>query len=267
MVIHKVGGNALTYNQEATLPTAAFMAVGDTWTEDTPTFAQKTAKLAILGGDADVDNFLQQTYSNPNDLAAAVVAAKAKAVARKWSDTFFNGDSAADSKSFDGLHKLIPAAQRRKANNDNANGGALNLDDMDQLVDLVKPGKPDAIFLSKRSRRKLKQLRRSGGNVLEVDVDQFGRRVEYYDGIPLVVDDFILDNRTVGTSTGICSTMYAVQFGYQRGVMGIHNGGVQVEEVGALETKDATRRRVKWYASLVCFRDIAAAALEGITNA
>src|SRR3712207_7887787 len=37
-----VTGNALTYNQEATLPTAAFMAVGDTWTEDTPTFAQKT---------------------------------------------------------------------------------------------------------------------------------------------------------------------------------------------------------------------------------
>lgn len=262
-----VTGNALTYNQEATLPTATFMAVGDTWTEDTPTFTQKTAKLAILGGDADVDNFLQQTYSNPNDLAAAVVAAKAKAVARKWSDTFFNGDSAIDAKSFDGLHKLIPSAQRRKANNDNANGGALNLDDMDQLVDLVKPGKPDAIFLSKRSRRKLKQLRRSGGNVLEVDVDQFGRRVEYYDGIPLVVDDFILDNRTVGTSAGICSTMYAVQFGYQRGVMGIHNGGVQVEEVGALETKDATRRRVKWYASLVNFRDIAAAALDGITNA
>ena len=263
----EVTGTTLTYNREATMPGATFYDVGDTWTEATPTFNQVTAALRIMGGDADVDNFLQQTYSNPNDLAAAVVAAKAKAVARKWSDTFFNGDSTVDSKSFDGLHKLIPAAQRRKANNDNANGGALNLDDMDQLVDLVKPGKPDAIFLSKRSRRKLKQLRRSGGNVLEVDVDQFGRRVEYYDGIPLVVDDFILDNRTVGTSAGICSTMYAVQFGYQRGVMGIHNGGVQVEEVGALETKDATRRRVKWYASLVCFRDIAAAALEGITNA
>lgn len=49
--------------------------------------------------------------------------------------------------------------------------------------------------------------------------------------------------------------------------MGIHNGGVQIEEVGELESKDATRRRVKWYASLVNFRDIAAAALEGITAA
>jgi len=262
-----VTGNMLSYNQEATLPTAAFYAVGDTWTEDTPTFAQRTARLAILGGDADVDNFLQQTYANPNDLEAAVVAAKAKAVARKWSDTFFNGDTSVDLKAFDGLHRLIPAGQRLKAAGNNVNGGALTLDDMDAFLDLVRPGKPDAIFLGKRSRRKLKVLRRTGGNVLEVELDQFGRRVEFYDGIPLIADDFILDTRTVGTSAGICSTMYAVQFGYGRGLMGIHNGGVQVEEVGELETKDATRRRVKWYASLVNFRDIAAAALEGITGA
>ena len=262
-----VTGNALTYNVESALPTAQFYTVGDPWLEDTPTFAQRTAKLAILGGDADVDNFLQQTYSNPNDLAAAVVAAKAKAVGRKWSDTFFNGDSTADPKSFDGLHKLIPGAQRLKAANHGANGGALTLDDLDATIDLVKPGKPDVLFLSKRTRRKLKQLRRNAANVMEVDIDRFGRRVEYYDGIPLVVDDFIQDNRTVGTSAGVCSTIYAVQFGYGRGVTGIDNGGVQVEEVGALETKDATRRRVKWYAAIVNFRDIAAAALEGITAA
>ncbi len=175
-----ITGNALTYNQEATLPTAAFYSVGDTWTEDTPTFAQRTARLAILGGDADVDNFLQQTYANPTDLAAAVVAAKAKAVGRRWSDTFFNGNSGVDPKSFDGLHTLIPAGQRLKAAGNNANGGALTLDDIDAFIDLVKPGKPDALFLSKRTRRKLKQLRRSGGNVLEVDLDSFGRRVEQF---------------------------------------------------------------------------------------
>ncbi|HET8626073.1 MAG TPA: phage major capsid protein [Thermomicrobiales bacterium] len=262
-----VTGNALTYNQENALATASYYGVGDTWLEDTPTFTQKTAKLAILGGDADVDNFLQQTYSDPNDLAAAVIAAKAKAVARTFSDTFFNGDTAVTPKGYDGLHKLIPAGQRLKANNDNANGGALTLDDVDKVIDLVKPGKPDALFLSKRTRRKLKSLRRNAANVMEVDIDQFGRRVEFYDGIPLVIDDFILDNHTVGASAGICSTLYAVQFGYQRGVMGIHNGGVQVDTVGDLETKDATRHRVKWYSAIVCFRDIAAAALEGITNA
>ena len=112
----------------------------------------------------------------------------------------------------------------------------------------------------------MKQLRRTGGNVLEVEIDQFGQRIEFYDGIPIVADDYILDSRTVGTSAGVCSTIYAVQFGFQRGVMGIHNGGVQVEAVGDLETKDATRHRVKWYAAVVNFRDIAAA-LEGITGA
>jgi len=29
---------------------------------------------------------------------------------------------------------------------------------MDQMIDLVKPGKPDALFLSKRTRRKLSGL-------------------------------------------------------------------------------------------------------------
>src|SRR5256714_9288721 len=95
-----VTGNALTYNQENTLPTAAFFNVGDTWTEDTPTNTQKTAKLAIMGGDADVDNFLQQSYANPNDLAAAVVAAKAKAGARQGGGTFFHGRHTVDPLSW-----------------------------------------------------------------------------------------------------------------------------------------------------------------------
>ncbi|MBI4328868.1 MAG: phage major capsid protein, partial [Chloroflexi bacterium] len=54
----EIVGNGLTYNQENAAPTAAFYAVGDAWAESTPTFTQQTATLSILGGDADVDNFL-----------------------------------------------------------------------------------------------------------------------------------------------------------------------------------------------------------------
>ena len=60
-----VVGNSLRYNQEATLGDVDFYAVGDTWTESAMTVTEKTASLAILGGDADVDSFLQQTYSDP----------------------------------------------------------------------------------------------------------------------------------------------------------------------------------------------------------
>jgi hypothetical protein len=54
----EIVGNGLTYNQENQAPTVAFYDVGDTWAESTPTFTQQTATLKILGGDADVDNFL-----------------------------------------------------------------------------------------------------------------------------------------------------------------------------------------------------------------
>ena len=240
----EVTGTAVTYNREATMPAATFYDVGDTWTKATPTFTQVTANLKILGGDADVDNFLQATYADPNDIEAEVIASRAKAVAHKFSEGFFGGDTAVDAKSFDGLAKAIPAAQRIDIG---ANGGPLTLDLMDQLIDLVMPGKPDLLCMSKRSRRKLSALRRSSGNLLETDVDQFGQRALYYDGIPIVVDDFIPNTETLGTSGATTSSIYALKFGQGAGVMGLEHGGVQVERVGELETKDATRHRIKWY--------------------
>ena len=54
---------------------------GKDWTEATPTFTQVTANLKILGGDADVDNFLQATYADPNDIEAEVVSSRAKSIA------------------------------------------------------------------------------------------------------------------------------------------------------------------------------------------
>ncbi|MGH2562057.1 MAG: major capsid protein, partial [Thermomicrobiales bacterium] len=191
----EVTGTAVTYNREASMPAATFFEVGDTWTENTPTFTQVQTTLKILGGDADVDNFLQATYADPNDLEAEVIANRAKAVAHKFSDAFYNGDDLVDTKSFDGLGVAIPAGQTKEVA---TNGGPLTLDLMDELIDFVKPGKPDALFLSKRTRRALSKLRRQSGNLLETDVDAFGRRALFYDGIPLYVDDFISDTQTQG---------------------------------------------------------------------
>lgn len=258
----EVTGTAVAYNREATMPAASFYQVGDTWTEATPTFTPVTAELKILGGDADVDNFLQATYADPNDIEAEVIASRAKAVSHKFSDAFFNGDVAVDAKSFDGITKQIPVAQTIAPG---ANGGALSLGLMDQLIDLVKPGRPDALLMSKRTRRKLSDLRRSSGNLLEVDRDQFGLRALYYDGIPVIVDDFVSDAQTKGTSGAVCSSIYALKFGQGIGVMGLEHGGIQVETVGELETKDATRHRIKWYAGLALFSELGTARLEGIT--
>ena len=255
-----ITGTALVYNREKTMPATSFYAVGDTWSEGTPTWDKITAALTIMGGDADVDNFIQQTYANPNDIEAEAIQSRAKSIAHKWSDTFFNGDTGADAKSFDGLKKLVDATQTVAAG---AGGAALTLDMVDQLIDLVKPGRPDALLMAKRTRRKLSSLRRASGNLLETGLDAFGRHVVSYDGVPILVDDWIPTNEVKGASGAVCSSIYAVKFGAE-GLTGLENGGVQIELVGELETKDATRHRLKWYSGLALYSIFGLARLEGI---
>ena len=81
--------------------------------------------------------------------------------------------------------------------------------------------------------------------------------------VTTLVDDFLPTNETQGTSGAVCSSIYAAKFGRQ-GVLGLDNGGIQVERVGELETKDATRTRVKWYCGLALFGTLGLSRLKGI---
>src|SRR5262245_29747284 len=254
-----VQGNALKYNMEISPGTAAFYAVNATWTEGTATWATRTANLAILGGDADVDNFLQRTMSDQTDQRATQIALKAKAVRRAFETAFITGDSATDENSFDGLRKLIPASQTLDAG---ANGAALTLTLLDQLIDLVRGGKPDLLLMSRRTRRKLKALLQASTHYVETG-DQFGRRVMLYDGIPVVHSDFVPDDETLGSGTAL-SSLYALTFGFGDALGGLQNGGLEVVDVGQLEAKDAVRTRLRWYCGLALFRDNACARLRGI---
>jgi len=204
----EIVGNGLTYNQENQAATAAFYDVGDTWAESTPTFTQKTATLKILGGDADVDNFLKATRSNIQDLEVAIVQLKAKALQQKFEDTFINGDTAVDAKAFDGIDKLCESGQTVSMGD---NGGTLTLEKLDELIDKLKGGKPEMLLVSRRSRRKLNALSRASGGILVTDRNQFGQMMEFYDGIPVGVCDWVADDQTVGTSED-CSTIHALQF-------------------------------------------------------
>jgi HK97 family phage major capsid protein len=256
----EITGNGLTYNRENTNPAATFFNVGDTWTEATPTVSQITATLSIVGGDADIDNFLLTTRSNIQDLQAAVIRLKAKAVQQKFEDTFVNGDTAVDAKSFDGIDKLTTGGQIATMG---ANGATMTLAKLDEVIDLVKGGPPAMLLMSKRSRRTLNGLARTTGSFLQTDRNEFGQMVQFYDGVPIGVSDYISDAKTVGTSTD-CSTVYAMQMG-EGALAGLTApGGLQVETIGSLETKDATRTRVKWYVSTALFNTIKVAKLIGV---
>ena len=81
--------------------------------------------------------------------------------------------------------------------------------------------------------------------MIETTVSQVGEQVETYEGIPIVVDDFMPENETLGSGISL-SSIYALKFGLSTGLMGLEHGGITVENVGELETKDATRTRLKW---------------------
>jgi len=269
----EIAGNGLTYNQEKTLPSIDFYDVGDTWAESTPTFEQITANLKIMGGDADVDNFIKATRSNLQDLEAAVIELKAKALKDKFDETFVYGDTTSNPKQFDGLIKLIDTASTGdQLIAAGASGATLALSMLDELIDAVKGGKPDILLMSRRSRRKINALVRASGSMMESDRDNWGNFIQYWDGIPIGVNDWILDTHVVSgsvetaTTGGDCSTIYAVQFG-EGALCGLTAPGhLTVEPIGSLETKDATRTRIKWYCSLALFASVKAAALIGVQD-
>jgi hypothetical protein len=226
-----------------------------------------------MGGDADVDNFLKTTRSNIQDLQAAVIELKAKALRDKFDDTFIYGNSSTNAKQFDGFKKLINTGTAgSQVIAMGASGATLTLDKLDQLIDAVKGGKPDMLLMSRRSRRKINTLIRASGSILQTDRDEWGNFVQLWDGVPIGVNDYILDTHVVSSSVetattgGTCSTIYAVQFG-EGALCGLTSPGhLQAEPIGSLENKDATRTRVKWYVSLALFSAVKAAALIGVQD-
>jgi hypothetical protein len=263
----EVEGNSFKYTQENTLGGASFYPVNGVWSEGTATFTQKTANLAILGGDADVDNFVQRARSNVNDQRAIQTMLKAKDVARKWEQTVITGDASADPNAFDGLKVLFPSTgSSGQVMTPAAAGGSLTLALLDQLLDLVKGGKPDVLLMSKRTRRKLKSLLTSSTHYVESG-DNLGRQILFYDGIPVLVSDFIADTEAADNGSGSTfSSIYAIHFSPADGLVGLTNGGIEAIDVGSLETKDASRVRIRWYVGMAVLRDSAVARMNGVSG-
>lgn len=273
-------GKTYTYNRENVLAGADFSLPNVDVEESATSFTEVSATLRILIGDVDVDNFLAATMSDVNDQKAVQVAHKAKAVARKFSDTFINGDTTtvynlatrggADGVTnvqFDGIDKLTPAGQVLAAG---ANGGVLTFDLMDSLLDQVKLG-ADVLVMSKRTIRDYKKLLRSLSSVTPEYVQlSNGRNVIAYAGTPILRNDFIRDNDAQGTSGNVCSTVFAARFNEVDGVHGVYGGptmGFAVQEIGQLEKRDATRTRVKWYCTIALKATHSLARLDGVLSA
>lgn len=279
-----IQGNAYAYNEEKTLPGVSFRAVNGSYTESTGTVNQKSESLVILGGDADVDRFIVQTRGDVNDQRAVQTAMKVKAASYLFQDTFFNGDVSVDADSFDGLKKRLTGAQVISTGTNGANVVGSDtatihafFDKLDELVAAVPglDGGNGALYANASIIGKIKSAARHISADVFVEKDVNGKRQVVWNGIPILdagstaAGAAILPQTETQGSSSVASSIYAVRFGQDEGdqaVTGLTNGGVQVYDLGELETKPALRTRIEFYTGVAVFGGKAAARLTGVLN-
>lgn len=265
-----VTGNAYEYMIEDSLAGASWYDPNEVWTESTGSWDKRTAQLRILGGDADIDNFLKATRSDLNDLRSEVLSNKTKAVKHTFLDAFYYGDNAVNPKQFSGLQVLTAAAQRFNAGS-GSTPGALSAAMLEEALDAILDGMPDVVLMTRKMRRLLNAYIRSTGSGTGLPATDYFKRVGEIAGIPIAIDDFITNTETISSGdyaakTGGTNTtsIHIVRFGSQD-VTGFQNGGLTVRNISKdLEAKDGERVRVKWYVSLGIIRTFSNAVIDGI---
>lgn len=149
------------------------------------------------------------------DLLVEEIESKANEFKNTEEAAMITGNSS-DGKTPDGLKYLIPSSQQILANA-GVTPGDLTLDLMDQLLDKVK-GIPSALFMSKRSRRRLNALLQASQRFLDRTEVKGGFKVLSYNECPIFASSNIVNTQQVdGTGVtsetgGSSSTIYCVSF-------------------------------------------------------
>ncbi len=275
-----VKNDIVKYNVEVTMPTVSWLSTGDQISESTGTVEQRTTNIYTLIGDADTDKGAIEMNGQQSP-EALDIAAKAKAMAHAFELCFIVGQTTTTSnaKQFKGLMRILAEMESATtvdldgvANSQvipvSATSGALTMPFLDQLIDAIKPGKPELLLMSRRARRKVNALQRaSGSGVVMTESAQFGMSMPSYDGIPIMVSDWIPDNiqdgassilpiasfdQSVTRASGYDNTIiFAFKMG-EEDVTGLQAGNMTHERETFVENYNVIRNRFCWYVSAQC---------------
>lgn len=261
-----IEGNALSYNRESVLGDSQIIGAGSAASANAitakaaTTVIGATAKLVPIIGDAEIDHFELVTMSDENDQEAVQVAGKAKSIGRKYQDKMINGDATATPLEFDGLGKLVPAAQKI-----GVAGASFDFGILDQMMDKVKSkdGVVDYFMMNGINiRRYLAKLRALGGaSIQEVVTLPGGAEVIAYRKVPIFQNDWIAVDAAAEPAKNR-SDIYAGVFddGSKKiGLAGIgaaRQNGVFVSRVGEKEGANEVIIRVRMYAGLALFSEL-----------
>lgn len=265
-----IAGNALKYNREANLPGVGFRGVNEAFNASTGVLNPITEPLVIAGGDLDVDRFILKTMGEGQ--RSMQEAMKIRNLGLTFTRKFIKGDQISDPREFDGLQTRIVGNQLIAAGA-TANGTPLSLSKLDEAIDQTL--NPTHLIMNKSMARKLTVAARttSVGGQVDYTVDEFGKRVTMYNGLPIVTVDLDGDgvsilpfNEAATSGTATATSIYVVSVGGD-GLNGIQNGGVDVRDLGELQTAPVFRTRIEWFVGLAVFNGRAATRLWSISDA
>lgn len=265
-----IEGNALKYNQEASLPGIAFRGVNGSYTESTGVINPIVEQLVIAGGDVDVDKFINKTTGEGT--RAAQESMKIKALGQEIGYKLVKGDSASTAKECDGLQVRLTGNQV-KSNGGTSGGDPLSLQNLDEAIDRVD--NPTHLLMSKGMRRLMTTASRKTtvGGFLTYERDEFGRQVMMYGDLPILTADHNADVQATlgfneaGTGGGTTATsIYALSLG-EGSMTGLQSDDMEVTDLGELQTKPTLRTRVEWYCGLALWSPRSACRLRDISNA
>lgn len=248
-----VGGSNLSYSymRTKTPSTADFREIGKEYNEDTAAREQITTHLKVFGGEYKVDRVIAET-SGIIDEVTYQMEEKIKATKNLFHHTIINGDSATNSKAFDGLNKaLVGTSTEVNASSyiDISTSDAMDsnykavLDLLDAFLAELS-GKPSFLLGNSKLIAKLKGAARRAGYLTRSE-DAFGKSMEGYDGIPFLDMEYFakvqdgkvteepivpIVSRTITESTTVSglTDLYAVSLGLD----GFH--GVTVTKGGII---------------------------------
>lgn len=195
MVPVPMGNNQHGWFEETSQGTASTRAINGSWTPNYARFIPKTASLTIFGGEIKWDRQIPNLYGDrmPNFLQHQAEA-KARATYRKIEETLIEGDPAVDPNAFEGM-RLLANERTMEFNLGTSDREELTLSKLDEVLDAVY-GSP-FILCSQWHRRKVNALMRAAGQSREMVDTGFGRQIESYAGVPMVVNQRRNDLSTI----------------------------------------------------------------------
>jgi hypothetical protein len=265
-----IAGGSLTYNREQTLPAVGFRGVNEAYDEGTGTVDRVTEMLYIAGGDADVDTYFGKTGNS--DQRGVEEAMKIKALGLSLAKTMIKGDTESNPKEFDGLQARLIGDQLVDAGS-TGGGDALSLAKLDELYDAVD--EPTHWLMNKTMRRRLSAAARLStvGGYITYELDAFGRKVAYYNDLPILIadkdneyNDIMPFTEACASGSSVGTSIYCLSF-TENGVIGLQNGEMSVKDLGEIDDKPVYRTRIEWLVSMAILRARAAARLRYIKDA